>query len=148
MFVLAFLPFLGIIDTHPKLPCASVHAAANHEAITWFKDMQGARHGGVSHGTHKDRHILCQTVQKKRSRKTFQTVLIFWRQKHLMANTGIYQAWERNTYSESSLVSSRWVLVLSAYSWLKYCLITVSNTVVTMYFLHARYWREHVMIND
>lgn len=68
-FVLAFLPFLGIINTHPKLPCACVHAAANHEAVTWFKDMQRARHGGVSHGTHKDRHILRQTVQKKRRTK-------------------------------------------------------------------------------
>lgn len=73
--VLAFLPFLGIINTHPKLSRASVHAAANHEAVTWFKDMQGARHSGVSHGTHKDRHVPRQTVQKKRGRITFQSVL-------------------------------------------------------------------------
>lgn len=46
------------------------------------------------------------------------------------------------TYSESSLVSSRWVLVLSSCSRLKCCLISVSNTAVTMYFLHARYWRQ------
>lgn len=68
MFVLACLPFLGIINTHPKLLRACVHAAANHEAVTWLKDMQGARHGGVSHGTHKDRHILRQTAQRTRSR--------------------------------------------------------------------------------
>lgn len=71
VFVLAFLPFLRIINTHPKLPRASFHAAANHQAVTWFEDMQGARHGGVSHGTHKDRHILGQTVQKKKRTKTF-----------------------------------------------------------------------------
>lgn len=55
-----YKPFLGIVNTHPKLPRARVHAAANHEAVTWLEDMQGARHGWVSHGTHKDRHILRQ----------------------------------------------------------------------------------------
>lgn len=64
--MLACLPFLGIINTHPELPRACVHAAANHEAVTWLEDMQGARHSGVSHGTHKDRHILRQTAQKEK----------------------------------------------------------------------------------
>ncbi len=63
--VLACLPFLGIVNTHPKLPRARFHAAANHEAVAGLKDMQGARHSGVSHGTHKNRHILCQAAKKR-----------------------------------------------------------------------------------
>lgn len=62
----ACLPFLGIVDAHPKLPRARVHAAANHEAVTWLEDMQGARHSGVRHGTHKDRHILREAAQEER----------------------------------------------------------------------------------
>lgn len=37
--VLACLPFFGVTDAHPKLPGACVHAAANHEAVTWLKHM-------------------------------------------------------------------------------------------------------------
>lgn len=70
MYVLECLPFLGVVNTHPELPGACIHAAANHEAVTWLKDMQGARHGWVSHGTHKDRHILCQTAQRGRRQET------------------------------------------------------------------------------
>ncbi len=73
-FGLLCLPFLGIINTHPKLPRARVHAAANHEAVTWLEDMQRARHGGVSHCTHKDRHILRQTAQRGRRGETRQTL--------------------------------------------------------------------------
>lgn len=65
MFTLANVPVLGIIDAHPELPRACVHAAANHEAVSWLKDMQGARYGGVSHGAHKDRHILRQTEDER-----------------------------------------------------------------------------------
>lgn len=65
--LLARLPFLGIINAHPKLSRPRLHAAANHEAVTWLEDMQGARHGGVRHGTHKDRHILRQTAKKQRN---------------------------------------------------------------------------------
>lgn len=64
--VLACLPFLSVTNTHPKLPGACVHAAANHEAVTWLKHMEGTRHGGVRHGTHKDRHILRQAAEAKR----------------------------------------------------------------------------------
>lgn len=71
--VFAFLPFLRIINTHPKLLRACVHAAANHQAVTWFEDMQGARHGGVSHGTHKDRHVLSQAAQERRKADTFES---------------------------------------------------------------------------
>ena len=87
-------PFLGIINTHPKLPRARVHAAANHEAVTWLEDMQWARHGGVSHGTNKDRHVLCQTAQRERRREHFRAFLELlhtetsdsehWRQKYLL----------------------------------------------------------------
>lgn len=66
--VLTSLPFLRVVNTHPKLVCACVHAAANHEAITWLKNVQGTRHSGVSHGTHKNRHILCQAATRRRER--------------------------------------------------------------------------------
>lgn len=48
----------------------------------------------------------------------------------------------RRAYSDSSLVSSRWAFSLSVCSLLKCCLINVSRMVVTMNFLHARYWRR------
>lgn len=69
VFMPACLPFLGIINTHPKLPRSSFHAAANHETVSWLEDMQWARHGGVSHCTHKDRHILCQAAQRESRRE-------------------------------------------------------------------------------
>lgn len=59
------LPFLRIIYAHAELPRACVHTAADHEAVTWLKNMQGTRHGGVRHGTHKDRHIFCQTAEER-----------------------------------------------------------------------------------
>lgn len=58
-------PFLGIVNAHAKLPRACFHAPADHEAVSWLEDMKRTRHGGVSHGAHKDRHILCQTVEKE-----------------------------------------------------------------------------------
>lgn len=59
------VPFLRIINTHAKLPCACFHAPADHEAVTWLEDMKRTRHSGVSHGAHKDRHILCQAAEKE-----------------------------------------------------------------------------------
>lgn len=59
------LPFLSITNAHPKLPRACVHTAADHEAITWLKDMEGTRHSGVSHSTDKDRHILRQAAETR-----------------------------------------------------------------------------------
>lgn len=61
----ANLPFLSIINTHAKLSRACFHAPADHEAVTWLEDMKRTRHSGVSHGAHKDRHILRQAVEKE-----------------------------------------------------------------------------------
>lgn len=65
MLLCSHPPFLRIVNTHAKLPRASFHAPANHEAVTWLEDMKRTRHGGVSHGAHKDRHILRQTVERE-----------------------------------------------------------------------------------
>lgn len=69
------LPFLRIINAHAKLPGARFHAPANHEAVAWLEDMQRTRHGGVRHGAHKDRHILCQTVEKETCLFRFSNLL-------------------------------------------------------------------------
>lgn len=69
------VPFVRIINTHAKLLRACFHAPADHEAVSWLKDMKRTRHGGVSHGAHKDRHILRQAVEKKTCRLDFSH---FW----------------------------------------------------------------------
>lgn len=56
-------PFLWIVYAHAELPRPRVHAAADHEAVARLEDVQRTRHGGIRHGTHKDRHILCQAAR-------------------------------------------------------------------------------------
>lgn len=108
--------------------------------------MQGTRHGGVRHGTHKDRHIFCQTAEERHTLVIHYT-LNSVHTKHMRVHRCFYKT-RRNPYSESSLVSSRWVLALSACASLKYCWINVSKTAVTMYFLHARYWKQEIWHGD
>lgn len=130
-------PFLWIVYAHAELPRPRVHAAADHEAVARLEDVQRTRHGGIRHGTHKDRHILCQAARGETD-SALEDV------PHTARVRGGFCRTRRRAYSDNSPVSSRWVLALSVCSSLKYCLINVSKTVVTMYFLQARYWGQQI----
>lgn len=130
-------PFLWIVYAHAKLPRPRVHAAADHEAVARLEDVQRTRHGGIRHGTHEDGHILCQAAWGERE-SALQGAAHSPRVRGGLCRT------RRCAYSDSSLVSSRWLFALSACSSLKYRLISVSKTDVTMYLLHARYCRRQI----
>jgi hypothetical protein len=55
---------LRIAETgaHAKLAQAGLHTLANHEAVAWLKDVQGAGDGGEAERAHKDGDVVLRVL--------------------------------------------------------------------------------------
>lgn len=52
------IPLSVLIGAHSKLPSAGLNAAAHHQPISRFKDVQRTRHSGVGHRANKYGYVL------------------------------------------------------------------------------------------
>lgn len=64
------IPFAMLIAAHAKLLGASFHAAAHHQPISRFKDVQWAGHTRIGHRANKNRDVLSKTTKEETEQKS------------------------------------------------------------------------------
>lgn len=72
-FDIKYIPLPVLIDAHSKLPRASLNAAAHHQPIPRFKDVQRARHSRVGHRANKYGNVLSQAKKERQDKKYRRT---------------------------------------------------------------------------